>query len=126
MNRPAGFVPANYRLTGKLLLILGGIGLLATGVEGPGGTAAPRVGRLGSWSPMAVVVPKRAGGGDRGSVTLLRGEGCWECGGIRNRAGSFVTRLLSLGGGESGREAPVHHNWAAHRQVPSRLFRSIT
>jgi len=32
MNRPAGFVPANYRLTGKLLLILGGVGLLATGV----------------------------------------------------------------------------------------------
>ena len=33
MNRPAGFVPANFRLTGKLLLILGGIGLLATGVD---------------------------------------------------------------------------------------------
>ena len=33
MNRPAGFVPANYRLTGKLLLILGGMGLLATGVD---------------------------------------------------------------------------------------------
>ena len=33
MNRPAGFVPVNYRLTGKLLLILGGIGLLATGVD---------------------------------------------------------------------------------------------
>ena len=33
MNRPAGFVPANYRLAGKLLLILGGIGLLATGVD---------------------------------------------------------------------------------------------
>ena len=33
MNRPAGFVPANYRLTGKLLLILGGIGLLASGVD---------------------------------------------------------------------------------------------
>lgn len=32
MNRPAGFVPANYRLTGKILLILGGFGLLATGV----------------------------------------------------------------------------------------------
>ena len=32
MNRPAGFVPANYRLTGKILLILGGIGLLAAGV----------------------------------------------------------------------------------------------
>jgi hypothetical protein len=33
MNRPAGFVPANYRLTGKLLLILSGIGLLATIVD---------------------------------------------------------------------------------------------
>ena len=33
MNRPAGFVPANYRLAGKLLLTLGGIGLLATGVD---------------------------------------------------------------------------------------------
>ncbi len=33
MNRPAGFVPANFRLTGKLLLILGGMGLLATGVD---------------------------------------------------------------------------------------------
>ena len=33
MNRPAGFVPANYRLTGKLLLILAGIGLLGTGVD---------------------------------------------------------------------------------------------
>ena len=33
MNQPAGFVPANFRLTGKLLLILGGIGLLATGVD---------------------------------------------------------------------------------------------
>jgi hypothetical protein len=33
MNRPAGFVPINYRVTGKLLLILGGIGLLATGVD---------------------------------------------------------------------------------------------
>ena len=33
MNRPAGFVPANYRLAGKLLLILGGIGLLATGID---------------------------------------------------------------------------------------------
>lgn len=32
MNRPAGFVPVNYRLAGKLLLILGIIGLLATGV----------------------------------------------------------------------------------------------
>ena len=33
MNRLAGFVPANYRMAGKLLLILGGIGLLATGVD---------------------------------------------------------------------------------------------
>ena len=33
MNRPAGFVPANYRLAGKLLLILSGLGLLATGVD---------------------------------------------------------------------------------------------
>jgi len=33
MNRPAGFVPVNYRLAGKLLLILAGIGLLATGVD---------------------------------------------------------------------------------------------
>jgi len=33
MNRPAGFVPANYRLAGKLLLILSGMGLLATGVD---------------------------------------------------------------------------------------------
>ena len=33
MNRPAGFVPANYRLAGKLLLILAGIGLLATSVD---------------------------------------------------------------------------------------------
>ena len=33
MNRLAGFVVANYRLTGKLLLILSGIGLLATGVD---------------------------------------------------------------------------------------------
>ncbi len=33
MNQPAGFVPANYRLAGKLLLILGGIGLLASGVD---------------------------------------------------------------------------------------------
>ena len=30
MNRPAGFVPANYRLAGRLLLILAGLGLLAT------------------------------------------------------------------------------------------------
>ena len=33
MNRPAGFVPVNYRLAGKLLLILGGMGLLATGID---------------------------------------------------------------------------------------------
>ena len=33
MNRPAGFVPANYRLAGKLLLILGIIGLLVTGMD---------------------------------------------------------------------------------------------
>ena len=33
MKQPAGFVPANYRLAGKILLILGGIGLLATGVD---------------------------------------------------------------------------------------------
>ena len=33
MNRPAGFVPANYRLTGKMLLILSGLGLLATVVD---------------------------------------------------------------------------------------------
>lgn len=33
MNRSAGFVPTDYILTGKLLLILAGIGLLATGVD---------------------------------------------------------------------------------------------
>ncbi|HSR20589.1 MAG TPA: hypothetical protein VLL49_06710 [Anaerolineales bacterium] len=33
MNRPAGFVPANYRLTGKMLLIVAGAGLLAVGVD---------------------------------------------------------------------------------------------
>ena len=33
MNRPAGFVPVNYRMTGKVLLILGCLGLLATGVD---------------------------------------------------------------------------------------------
>jgi hypothetical protein len=33
MNRPAGFIPINYRLAGKLLLIVGGIGLLVTGVD---------------------------------------------------------------------------------------------
>ena len=33
MNRLAGFVPINYRLTGKILLTLGIIGLLATGLD---------------------------------------------------------------------------------------------
>ena len=33
MNRPAGFVPANYRLAGRLLLILAGVGLLATAID---------------------------------------------------------------------------------------------
>lgn len=33
MNRPAGFVPVNYRLAGKLLLILGGIGLITSVVD---------------------------------------------------------------------------------------------
>jgi hypothetical protein len=33
MNRPAGFVPANYRLAGKLLLILAAVGLLAAGID---------------------------------------------------------------------------------------------
>lgn len=33
MNRPTGFVPTNYRLTGKILLFLGGIDLLVTGVD---------------------------------------------------------------------------------------------
>jgi hypothetical protein len=33
MNRPAGFVSVNFRLAGKLLLILGVIGLLAVGVD---------------------------------------------------------------------------------------------
>jgi len=33
MNQPAGFVPANYRLAGRLLLILGGVGLLTTGLD---------------------------------------------------------------------------------------------
>lgn len=33
MNQPAGFVPANYRFAGKLLLGLGVIGLLATGID---------------------------------------------------------------------------------------------
>ena len=33
MNQPSGFVPANYKLAGKLLLILGGIGLFVTGVD---------------------------------------------------------------------------------------------
>ena len=44
MNRPAGFVPANYRLAGKLLLILGGIGLLVTGMDAlTGWFGLPRV-----------------------------------------------------------------------------------
>ena len=44
MNRPAGFVPANYRLAGKLLLILGVIGLLAEGVDAlTGWFGLPRV-----------------------------------------------------------------------------------
>ena len=33
MNRPAGFVSVNFRLAGKLLLILGVIGLLTVGVD---------------------------------------------------------------------------------------------
>jgi len=33
MNRPAGFVPVNYRLAGRLLLVLAGIGLLAAAVD---------------------------------------------------------------------------------------------
>lgn len=37
MNRPAGFVPANYRLTGKMLLIVAGAGLLAVGVDAMAG-----------------------------------------------------------------------------------------
>ena len=45
MNRPAGFVPANYRLAGKLLLMLGGIGLLATGVDA-----------LTSWFGLPIIV----------------------------------------------------------------------
>ena len=42
--------------------------------------------------------------GDRDSVTLLAGlSPGWGCGGIRNRAGSFVSRLLSFWcGGEGG------------------------
>ena len=44
MNRPAGFVPINYRITGKLLLILGIIGLLVTGVDAlTGWFGLPRV-----------------------------------------------------------------------------------
>ena len=44
MNRPAGFVPVNYRLAGKLLLILGIIGLLVTGVDAlTGWIGLPRV-----------------------------------------------------------------------------------
>jgi hypothetical protein len=33
MNRPAGFVSVNFRLAGKLLFILGVLGLLAVGVD---------------------------------------------------------------------------------------------
>ena len=33
MNRPAGFVAANYRLAGRLLLILAGVGLLAAALD---------------------------------------------------------------------------------------------
>ncbi|MFN2121503.1 MAG: hypothetical protein ACK2T0_14030 [Anaerolineales bacterium] len=33
MNRPAGFVPANYRLAGRLVLILAGVGLLAAAID---------------------------------------------------------------------------------------------
>jgi hypothetical protein len=33
MNRPAGFVPVNYRLAGRLVLIMAGIGLLAVAVD---------------------------------------------------------------------------------------------
>jgi hypothetical protein len=44
MNRPAGFAPINYRLTGKLLLILGIVGLLVTGVDAlTGWFGLPRV-----------------------------------------------------------------------------------
>jgi hypothetical protein len=44
MNQPAGFVPANYRLAGRLLLILGIIGLLATGADAlTGWFGLPRV-----------------------------------------------------------------------------------
>ena len=33
MNQPAGFVPVNYRLAGRLVLIMAGIGLLAVAVD---------------------------------------------------------------------------------------------
>jgi hypothetical protein len=33
MNRPPGFVPVNYRLAGRLLLVLAGLGLLATAID---------------------------------------------------------------------------------------------
>jgi hypothetical protein len=33
MNRPAGFIPINYRMAGRLLLVVGGLGLLVTGVD---------------------------------------------------------------------------------------------
>ena len=32
-KQPAGFVPANYKVTGKILLIVGGISLFAKGVD---------------------------------------------------------------------------------------------
>jgi len=33
MSKQPGFVPANYRVTGNLLLIIGGVSLLAKGVD---------------------------------------------------------------------------------------------
>jgi hypothetical protein len=33
MNQPAGFVPANFRLAGRILLIIGIIGLVLVGVS---------------------------------------------------------------------------------------------
>ena len=32
MDQPPGFVPVNFQFAGKLLMILGGIGLLAFGI----------------------------------------------------------------------------------------------
>ena len=55
MNRPAGFVPANYRLTGKLLLILGIVGLLVTGMDAlTGWFGLPRVVLIASLALMPV------------------------------------------------------------------------